>query len=54
MSTVEQAAKHWSAYSSRPTRRQWWHSDKVVRHVNRMACGKPVSGLAEGDIIRLT
>lgn len=40
--------------SADPVRRGWWQSEKIVRHVNKMICGRPVAGIAEGDIARLS
>jgi SAM-dependent methyltransferase len=53
---LRRAAQHWSEASegglAQATR--WWQHDHIVRHINTSICGRPVSGLAGGDIARIT
>jgi SAM-dependent methyltransferase len=51
-SALERAAARWS----RPDdtgRRHWWQHETVVRHVNRLICGRSVRGVGGGDVVVL-
>lgn len=52
---LKAAAKHWTAVSDRTgTRRtRWWQHPRVVRHINRLICGREVDGVAGGDLALL-
>lgn len=47
------AAQHWSEpqrCAPASARSRWWQSGTVVRHIDANICGRPISGLASGDI----
>jgi SAM-dependent methyltransferase len=49
---LRRAAVHWSEASRRAGvgRTRWWQHEPIVRHINRTICGRPVAGVAGGDI----
>ena len=52
----ERVAKHWDQYTVQPrtARIHWWESQLIIRHINRVVCGKPLNGFSAGlqELIR--
>jgi SAM-dependent methyltransferase len=44
------ATWHWNRLDAKksPTRIRWWESRRIVRHVNRKICGRPLEALGAG------
>jgi len=44
--------QHWDTHRAQatPQRDRWWKSPGIVGHINRMVCGKCLTGVSEGPI----
>ncbi|WP_041721946.1 hypothetical protein [Maridesulfovibrio salexigens] len=44
--------QHWDEHRAQatPQRNRWWKSPRIVGHINKMICGKYLTGVSEGPI----
>lgn len=51
-STSELIADCWDkrTLAKEPSRFRWWNSDRIIRHVNKIVCGKDVPGVSQGAV----
>ena len=50
------AAAHWNKLHKlrrHDRKSRWWHSETIIRYVNRNICGLPLDGIVSGDIALL-
>jgi ubiquinone/menaquinone biosynthesis C-methylase UbiE len=47
-----QIGSYWAKKSvtKQPERVRWWESKHIIRHYNRLVCGRPVDGIVQGVI----
>lgn len=46
------AAEHWSR-PSQPGKTRWWKSPTILRHINRIVCGRAIDGPWQGLVERM-
>lgn len=52
---IQKAAQFWNNQTrkSGSGRDRWWHHPRILAHINRTICGKPLAGFTDGMIERI-